>query len=84
MDDADRAEVLNSVFLKEQIRKARGALEAGPAFQVEQGARFCLECGEKIPKARLRAMPGCQLCMECQQELERMEKHGARGRNGGD
>ena len=26
----------------------------------------CAECGEAIPKARRKAMPGVKLCIECQ------------------
>lgn len=35
---------------------------------------YCLECGELIPTARRKIMPGVELCVECQ------EKHDARAK----
>ena len=31
-------------------------------------------CGEPIPEARRRALPGVRLCLECQQEADK-EQH---------
>jgi len=31
----------------------------------------CLECGEQIPDARRLAVPGCELCITCQEWVER-------------
>lgn len=31
----------------------------------------CAECGEEIPVRRRAAVPGCQLCVGCQSEIER-------------
>lgn len=31
----------------------------------------CLECSDEIPEKRREAMPGCQLCAECQETKER-------------
>lgn len=33
---------------------------------------ICVECGEEIAAARLRAMPEVQTCVRCQDRLERM------------
>jgi phage/conjugal plasmid C-4 type zinc finger TraR family protein len=42
---------------------------------LEQAARpsaeFCEECGDEIPEARRRAVPGVQLCVFCQEKHER-------------
>lgn len=32
---------------------------------------FCVECGEKIPAARLIAVPETDLCVECAEALEK-------------
>jgi phage/conjugal plasmid C-4 type zinc finger TraR family protein len=32
----------------------------------------CDECGQPIPPARLRALPGVATCVPCQQEVERL------------
>ncbi len=34
------------------------------------GTEDCVNCGELIPEARRRAMPGCVLCVECQADVE--------------
>lgn len=33
----------------------------------------CEECGEEIPLARRRALPGVRLCVTCQQEQEKTQ-----------
>lgn len=39
-----------------------------------ESAEECAECGETIPEARRKAMPGVQLCVQCQ---EVRDKHQA-------
>lgn len=34
----------------------------------------CAECGEDIPEARQKAIPGCMLCIHCQELEERYQK----------
>lgn len=34
---------------------------------------FCVECGEDIPEARRKLVPGVQLCIYCQTKLERIK-----------
>lgn len=34
-------------------------------------SRECQECGEEIPKARAKALPGCTICVDCQGKAER-------------
>ena len=34
------------------------------------GVPCCRECGEPIPAARLRAIPGVGLCKACQEKME--------------
>jgi len=35
----------------------------------------CVECGEKIAAARLRALPEVQTCVSCQDMIERRMRH---------
>ena len=49
----------------EAIEEALQRIETG-----EYG--FCNECGDKIDKKRLMAMPLAQLCITCQQNEERL------------
>ena len=37
----------------------------------QPSAEECEECGDEIPEARRQAVPGCQLCVFCQEKLER-------------
>ena len=44
---------------------ARARLRAGRAAALES-ARTCTDCDEPISEARRRAVPGVQLCIDCQ------------------
>lgn len=37
-------------------------------------AEHCEECGEDIPAPRRAAVPGCQTCASCQEEIELKNK----------
>jgi phage/conjugal plasmid C-4 type zinc finger TraR family protein len=66
-DDLDRAaeyEALRlKVALENHFAQARDMAEA-------DGDGICIDCGEPIPEARQRALPGCRRCIECQQRYE--------------
>lgn len=36
---------------------------------------FCLSCGDEIPEARRRALPGVQLCVTCKEINEFKNSH---------
>lgn len=65
-DDIDRAqareEEMRGDALAEQARRAHP--------RTGDSASECA-CGEPIPEARRRAVPGVQTCIECQREAER-------------
>jgi len=42
------------------VKAARARMPAG------EGATHCEECGEEIPQARRRAIPGARTCVSCQ------------------
>ncbi len=42
------------------VKAARARMPAG------EGATHCEECGEEIPEARRRAIPGARTCFRCQ------------------
>ena len=42
------------------VMRARARMPTGVA------ETHCLECGEQIPEARRRALPGVRTCIECQ------------------
>ncbi|MGX9740766.1 DksA/TraR family C4-type zinc finger protein [Pseudocitrobacter corydidari] len=50
--------------IEDAVARARSGLPRG------ESAKFCEECGEPIPEARRLAIPGVQLCVNCQQEKD--------------
>ncbi|NDY95456.1 DksA/TraR family C4-type zinc finger protein [Wenzhouxiangella limi] len=48
----------------EAVQRARAHLPEGPS-RLE-----CEECGDSIPEARRRALPGVKLCVACQEEMD--------------
>lgn len=68
MDDIDRAQGFNETFQAD-------ALGAWKRNQTTGESRSeCLECEEEIPEKRRQAIPGCQLCIECQRALEQAQR----------
>jgi phage/conjugal plasmid C-4 type zinc finger TraR family protein len=42
-----------------------------------EGPADCAECGEPIPEARRRALPGATLCIDCQRARDGLGRRGA-------
>lgn len=53
---------LNNLIAKRKVYTGKSSL-------------YCCECGEPIPEARRDAVPGCSLCVYCQQILKAKGKH---------
>jgi phage/conjugal plasmid C-4 type zinc finger TraR family protein len=51
--------------IADAVRRARAQLPSGP------GLSHCEECGQFIPEARRRAVPGVRLCIACQEGADR-------------
>ncbi len=47
------------------VMRARARMPSGV------GETHCVECGEEIPEARRRALPGVRTCTGCQSERDR-------------
>lgn len=43
-----------------------GVLTARARMPAGEGTADCVECGEEIPEARRRALPGARTCVPCQ------------------
>jgi phage/conjugal plasmid C-4 type zinc finger TraR family protein len=43
-----------------------GVSHARARLPVGEGSTFCIECGEDIPLARRKALPGARTCVQCQ------------------
>jgi phage/conjugal plasmid C-4 type zinc finger TraR family protein len=55
-------------------QNAISAVQQKLAEQRKQpSAEFCEECGEDIPQARRELVPGCQMCVHCQERSERFK-----------
>lgn len=54
--------------LNDALAQVRGRLPSG------EGSSECEECGETIPEARRKAVPGVRLCVTCQSELDKQHK----------
>ena len=52
----------------------RPAGDLTPALPQGVSLEYCEECGEPIPVARQRALPGVRLCVHCREEADREEK----------
>lgn len=68
MDEVDRAQEimeLGETWPHYRLRE-RSRLPVG------ESASECIECGLLISSARQIASPGCQLCVECQADWERV------------
>ena len=52
---------------------ADGVLRARSRMPAGEGGRHCAECGEDIPEARRRALPGVRTCVACQSERDRRQ-----------
>lgn len=58
--------------LEERHRAAALAhLATSLAQPTRESAIDCEDCGEPIPEARRRAVPGCIRCIECQERVEK-------------
>ncbi|MGO2258030.1 MAG: DksA/TraR family C4-type zinc finger protein [Hafnia alvei] len=50
------------------VARARSQLSHG------ESAHSCEECGAEIPEARRKALPGVQLCVNCQAEIDKKQQ----------
>ena len=57
-DDSVSAQISGSV--EDEVARARSRIPKGESLSE------CEECGQAIPEARRRALPGVRLCVQCQ------------------
>lgn len=51
--------------VESEVARARSRLGSGESL------RECQDCGEEIPEARRRAVPGVRRCRDCQAEADK-------------
>lgn len=66
-DEADMAFILEQTQLARQLHAIQSSVNTSATSLSE-----CVECGADIPEARQKAIRGCQLCVDCQSHLERV------------
>ena len=68
-DEIDRASE-NAAFLLEARIKEQRNNAPRPPLNLREGVISCIDCGDEIPEKRLKAVPGCLRCIECQKDFE--------------
>ena len=69
-NESRELELATRTLLVERVNRLAAALER--LSEGEYGV--CVECGEPIAPARLRALPEVQTCVRCQDRIERLER----------
>ena len=62
--------------ISDAVSRARSDLPSGDA------AKYCSECGEPIPEARRKALPGTKTCVACQRARDATRKSAGINRRG--
>jgi phage/conjugal plasmid C-4 type zinc finger TraR family protein len=63
--------------IKDALKSVRRRLPSGPSLKA------CAECGNEIPEARRKALPGVRLCIPCQDEADKqVQDHSLYNRRG--
>jgi DnaK suppressor protein len=78
MDVFDRAQELNEMFRAQALKAhfvRRDSPSPNPSHQ-GRGEIVCIDCGEEIDPARIKANPDAVRCIECQNKHERSERYG--------
>lgn len=64
-DEADLAEERMRGETEMRVKALRGRLG-----RPDEGRATCIDCGLEIPQARRLALPSCQRCVDCQDQVE--------------
>lgn len=72
MDSADIANDNIDILTAARINSIRQRQQS--TGDTSTGVRYCSDCGEEIPQARLRAVPGATRCRDCQDRYERTHR----------
>jgi len=71
-DICDRAQKINDLWLCNQIKRQQQSQSRYDSSL--ESLAYCAECGEPIPEARRKSVPGCRLCVNCQEKRDRQYK----------
>ena len=70
-NNEDEAEMGQLHAIHNNLNAVAGVRRKLEAQAAKPSAEECEECGDEIPEARRKAVPGCQLCVFCQEKHER-------------
>ena len=74
-DDTDRAQARSEEWLQDALAafdyEHPGLRNPAPECE---WPTHCWACEQAIPEARRKALPGVSTCIDCQQDIEEMEK----------
>lgn len=65
LEEGEMGQMLASIINEDAVARVRARIPTGPSLS------HCVECGDSIPEARQKLVPGCQHCIECKTLLER-------------
>ena len=74
MDVFDQATELERMEREIAVKKAVAGEGYSEGPELLDGVACCRDCGEPIPPARLKAIPGAGRCCKCQQAWEKARK----------
>lgn len=63
-------DIIDAAQRTEQMIIASALAGRNRPAQLTRSRTHCAECGAPIPQARQEAVPGCQLCRDCQEEYD--------------
>lgn len=66
-------DIIDTAAEIEELQR-NAALSAHRLNRNALSAELCSECDEPIPEPRRAAVPGCQTCASCQEEIELKNK----------
>lgn len=73
MSDAmDAVQDLVLIELEQMQARRLAQATAVPVPDLRSRVLMCADCGERIDPRRVRAMPGCSRCLDCQARAERL------------
>lgn len=74
MDIYDRASEREAEHREDAIEAQRRRTSAADTTRWDElSKKWCAGCGQRIPDGRRKAVPGVQLCIECQEDADRLE-----------
>lgn len=65
LEESEMGQLLANIINEDAVARIRAQIPKGPSLT------HCVECGEEIPEARQKLVPGCQHCIDCKTALER-------------